>query len=66
MSDNKSGKNVVEWLFRACVLVLGTTIALNVAIMYLQPVLPWLLGGFALALLVWLTVAIVRWQRSKW
>lgn len=66
MSENKSGKNVVEWAFRASLLVLGTTIALNLAIAYLRPLIPWIGGVSAMILVIWIVVAVVRWRRSRW
>lgn len=69
MSDGKEPspmKNPFAWVFRASMLLLGAVIALNVAVGYLQPILPWLAGGILLAGIVWLTVAIVHWRRSRW
>ncbi|HEX3786120.1 MAG TPA: hypothetical protein VHX38_41260 [Pseudonocardiaceae bacterium] len=70
MSDEKKEpspmKNPIVWVFRASVLLLGSVIALNVAVAYLQPILPWLIGGIGLAAATWLVVAIVRWRRSRW
>jgi membrane protein YdbS with pleckstrin-like domain len=70
MSDEKKEpspmKNPIAWVFRASVLLLGAVIALNVAIAYLQPILPWIIGGIALAAVGWLVVAIIRWRRSRW
>ena len=66
MGDKSPIHQPIEWVFRASLLLLGATIALNLATVYLRPVLPWLLGGFSLALLIWLVIAIVRWRRSKW
>jgi hypothetical protein len=59
-------KSPVEWVFRASVLLLGATIALNLAVVFLRPVLPWLIGGAALAATMWVVVAVARWRRSKW
>lgn len=69
MSDEKTPspmKNPFLWVFRASMLLLGAVIALNVAVGYLQPILPWLIGGVLLAGSVWITVAIMRWRRSRW
>lgn len=65
-SDKSPLRRPADWVFRASMLVLGAVIALNLAIVLLQPILPWLLGGLAVAALVWLLVAIVRWRRSRW
>lgn len=69
MSDGKEPspmKNPFAWVFRASMLLLGAVIALNVAVGYIQPILPWLVGGILIAGIVWLTVAIARWRRSRW
>jgi hypothetical protein len=55
-----------EWVFRASALLLGAVVALNLAITFLRPILPWIIGGVLLVLLGWLVVAIVRWRRSRW
>jgi hypothetical protein len=47
-------------------LLLGAVIALNLAIAYLRPILPWVVGGILLVGITWLVVAIVRWRRSRW
>jgi hypothetical protein len=59
-------KNPIAWVFQASVLLLGAVIALNVAIAYLRPILPWIIGSIGLAAVGWLTVAIIRWRRSRW
>jgi hypothetical protein len=56
----------VEWVFRASALLLGAVIALNLAIAFLQPILPWIIGGILLAFVGWVVVALVRWRRSRW
>jgi membrane protein YdbS with pleckstrin-like domain len=58
--------NPVGWIFRASMLLLGAVIALNLAVAYVRPILPWLIGGVALAASVWIAVAVVRWRRSRW
>jgi membrane protein YdbS with pleckstrin-like domain len=59
-------RNPFEWIFRASLLLLGAVVALNMAVVLLCPVLPWLIGGIALAVITWVTVAVVRWRRSRW
>jgi len=59
-------RSPIEWVFRASALLLGAVIALNLAIAFLQPILPWVIGGMLVAFVGWLVVAIVRWRRSKW
>jgi membrane protein YdbS with pleckstrin-like domain len=64
--DHPSVTSPIEWIFRASLLLFGAVIALNLAVAFLQPILPWILGGLAVVSVVWLTVAIVRWRRSRW
>jgi hypothetical protein len=59
-------RNPFVWVFHASLLLLGAVIALNLAVTFLCPVLPWLIGGFALAATTWITIAVVRWRRSRW
>lgn len=67
MSDDKSPmRNPFAWTLRASLLLLGASIALNVGVAFLRPILPWLVGGFLVAAGAWITVAIVRWRRSRW
>jgi hypothetical protein len=59
-------RHPVDWLFRASMLVLGTVIALNLAIALLRPILPWLISGAVVGGVIWVVVAVVRWRRSRW
>lgn len=59
-------RNPFESIFRASLLLFGTVIALNLAIIFLRPILPWLVGGIAVAATTWITVGVVRWRRSRW
>lgn len=54
------------WLFHTSLLLLGTVIALRLAVCYLQPILPWVAGAIGLGTAIWVLVAIVRWRRSRW
>ncbi|TDU06600.1 hypothetical protein EDD99_5163 [Streptomyces sp. 846.5] len=58
--------NPFAWVFHASLLILGATIAINLTVAFLRPVLPWLVSGIALLAVTWIAVAIVRWRRSKW
>ncbi|POM23793.1 hypothetical protein BTM25_24180 [Actinomadura rubteroloni] len=58
--------NPFQTLFRISLLVLGSAVALNVAITYLRLVVPWLLGAAGVAGVVWCVVAVVRWRKSQW
>ena len=64
--DQSPVRNPIEWIFRVSVLLLGAVIALNLAIAFLRPILPWIIGGIALAATAWLVIAIVQWRRSRW
>jgi hypothetical protein len=70
MSDEKKDpspmRNPIAWVFHASMLLLGAVIALNLAIAYLRPILPWVVGGSLLVGITWLVVAIVRRRRSRW
>lgn len=59
-------RNPMAWIFHASLLLLGAVIALNLAVTFLRPVLPWLVGGVALTAMTWVVVALVRWRRSRW
>ncbi|WUI02871.1 hypothetical protein OHR68_14040 [Spirillospora sp. NBC_00431] len=64
MGDNGGGP--FQTVFRASLLVLGTVLALNMAVAYLQPIVPWLIGAVVIAGIVWGVVAVTRWRRSQW
>jgi membrane protein YdbS with pleckstrin-like domain len=59
-------KSPVEWIFRVSMLLFGAVIALNLTVVFLRPILPWLVGGIALLAATWITVAVLRWRRSRW
>lgn len=59
-------KNPVGRVFHASLMLLGAVIALNLAVAFLCPILPWLIGGFALAAVTWIVIAVMRWRRSRW
>lgn len=59
-------RNPFQWVFHACLLLLGAVIALNLAVAFLRPILPWLISGMGLAAATWVVIAVVRWRRSKW
>jgi hypothetical protein len=59
-------KNPAQWIFRTSVLIFGAVIALNMAVTYLRPILPWLIGGLGLAATTWVVIAVVRWRKSRW
>lgn len=53
-------------LFHMALLVLGTVIALNLAVAYLRPILPWIIGGVVLAVVGWAVAVYIRWRRQQW
>lgn len=59
-------RSPVEWFWHAALLVLGAVIALNLAISFLRPILPWLIGGLVFAGVGWLAVALVQYKRNRW
>lgn len=70
MGNNKKSEpsmsNPFAWVFRASLLLLGAAIALNLAVAWLRPVLPWLVGSVGLIVTAWIATAIVRWRRSSY
>lgn len=59
-------KNPFQWLFQVSLLVLGTALALTVAVDLLRSILPWIIGEFGIAGITWGVVEFVRWRRSRW
>lgn len=70
MADDKkempSVSGLVSRTFRICALILASVLALNLAVAYLQPILPWLAGGVLGAGAVWVGIVVIRWRRSRW
>lgn len=66
MSGPGDVKGLAQRIFHACLFLLGAAIAINVAVAYLEPVIPWLISAAVVVFLGWLVVAIVRWRRSRW
>jgi len=65
MADKKS-VSPFTWLFQTSLLLLGTVIALRLAVCYLQPIWPWVAGAIGLGIFIWVLVAIIRWCGSRW
>lgn len=67
MTDGKKSlhSDPFGWIFRTSLLLLGASIALNLAVAWLCPIVPWLAGAGALIAAAWAVVAIVRWRRSN-
>jgi len=59
-------RKLFESAFRGSLLLLGAVIALNLTVAFLRPVLPWIIGGVALAAVAWIATAVMRWSRSRW
>jgi hypothetical protein len=69
MSEKKDRdplKSPFEWLFHTSLLILGTVIALNVAIASVRPILAWIVAAIIIAAAAALAIAIIRWDRRKW
>lgn len=69
MSEKKDRdplRSPFEWLLHTSLLIVGTVIALNVAIASVRPILGWIIGAIIIAAAAALTIAIVRWDRRKW
>lgn len=59
-------RSPIEWLFRSALLILGSVIALNLAICYLRPILPWVIGTIAVIIIAWIVMTYLRWRRNRW
>lgn len=66
MDDKKPMTSPIRWLFNASLMLLGTAIALQMAVCYLQPIWPWIVGMIALCGVIWVAIALARWRRSRW
>jgi hypothetical protein len=69
MTDKKDRdplRNPFDWLFHAALLVLGAVIALNMAITFVRPILPWIVGGIIIAAVTFLVIAGIRSDRRRW
>lgn len=66
MDDKKPLTSPIRWLFNASWMVLGAVIALRMAVCYIQPIWPWIVGMVALFGVIWVAIALVRWRRSRW
>lgn len=69
MSEKKDRdplRSPFEWLLHASLLILGTVIALNVAIASVRPILGWIVAGIIVAAATALVIATIRWNRRKW
>jgi len=66
MNDKKVPTSPIRWLFNASLMLLGSVIALQIAVCYLRPIWPWVVGIIVLFGIVWLVVAFARWRRSRW
>jgi membrane protein YdbS with pleckstrin-like domain len=66
MDDKKLPTSPIRWLFNASLMVLGSVIALQLAVCYIQPIWPWIVGMIALFGVIWLVIALARWRQSRW
>jgi len=54
------------WLFHTSLLILGTVLALNVAIASVRPILGWVVGGIIIATVTFLVIVGIRSDRRRW
>lgn len=66
MDDKKAPRSPITWLFQASLMLLGSVIALRLAVCYIQPIWPWIVSLIALVGVIWVVVALVRWRQSHW
>lgn len=64
--DKNPPRSLFALMFHTALLILGTVVALRFAVCYVQPILPWIVGGLAVGALVWVVVAVARWHRNQW
>jgi len=62
MSPEGEPRDPMRWLFRAAMLVLGAVVTLNIAIAFLDPILPWIIGGGLIGAAVYAVVVYRRWR----
>ena len=55
-----------RWLWRGSLILFASTVLLNLAVSFLRPIMPWLIGGFILGFVLWVAIAIIRWRQSRW
>ncbi|WP_432948231.1 hypothetical protein ACQPXM_13155 [Kribbella sp. CA-253562] len=64
--DPGPSRDPFRWIWRASLFVFGSVVLLNLAVAYLQPIMPWLIGAAGVAVLLWVVVAVIRWRRNRW
>lgn len=65
-NDPDPSRDPFHWIWRASVFVFGSVVLLNLAVAYLEPIMPWLIGAAVIALVLWVAVTVIRWRRSRW
>lgn len=53
-------------IWRACWLIFGSIVLLNLTVAYLEPILPWLVGAAGIGLVLWVVLTVIRWRRNRW
>ncbi|WP_328995805.1 hypothetical protein OG394_14185 [Kribbella sp. NBC_01245] len=67
MTDKSDpSKDPLRWLWRGSLVLFATSILLNLAVSFLRPIMPWLIGGVILGIVLWVAVLIIRWRQSRW
>lgn len=64
--DKRPLSGPFERVFHASLMLLGAVIALNLAVSFLRPLLPWIAVSLGVVSVVWIVVVVIRWRRSKW
>ncbi|WP_433020526.1 hypothetical protein [Kribbella sp. CA-294648] len=64
--DPGPSRDPFRWIWRASLFIFGSVVLLNLAIAYLQPILPWLVGAAGIALVLWVVITVIRWRRNRW
>ncbi|CPR39614.1 Uncharacterised protein [Mycobacteroides abscessus] len=65
-SKETAMKNPFDWFFRAALMVLGASIALNIAVCLLSQIWPWVIGIGLLVTVVFFAIRIGKERRRKW
>lgn len=67
MTEKKNpARGPFEWLWHVSVLIFGSVILLSLAWSFIQPALPWIIGGAIVAGLAWIGILLWKWRRDTW
>lgn len=65
-SKEKSVKNPIQWLFGACLMLLGCAIALTLTVELLACIWPWVLAITVVIAGVWVAIRWAAARNRKW